>query len=335
MARNAISDYQRALANQPRFSLLDTVRALSTGGLGPRDRDALLAAGGDAVTPNSITLPWGALRRDLNTQSGGGAYLVGTATAAAHDALKPASVLVQAGCRVLAGLSSNVAIPRVTSSATIHWLSSETTAASESQPTLAGAHMAPHVAAVYCEFSRQLSIQGVDFEAMLRADLLRVAGQAVDVGGLTGSGASGQPHGILSASGIGSVSGSSLSLDDIMEMRKAVRDANGAEATTTWIAATDVADLLGQRERAAGSGFILDGGRIDGRPCIVSTAVPAGTLLLGDFSTVALAFWGVGPGVEIDPTANFAAAISGARLMLSMDIVALTPAALCLASSVT
>jgi len=336
MARNPNADYQRAVQNMPRLSLTETFASLQTGGLSARARDAVLAAGGAVDTLHSITVPWAALRRDLNTQSGGGGYLVATVSDSAFDALKPVSVAVQAGARVLAGLSANVAIPRITSSATVTWLSSETAAAAESQPVLTAATLHPHAAAVYCEFSRQLSIQGADFERALRADLLRVAGQALDVAVLSGSGVGGEPHGILGASGIGSVSGSSLDWADIQSMRKSVRDANGSEASTTWVAATDVAETLAKRERASGNaGFILENGRIDNRPCAVSTAVPSGVLLLADWQTITLALWGPGLGVEMNPTANFAAGISGARLMFSMDVVALVPAAVVKAESVT
>ena len=335
MARTSPSSrYERSLAPPPALSLVDVVRALATGGISAEVRDRVLAHGGTVNDPHRVSLPIGALARDFQV-AGSGAYVVATDTRATVDALRPVSAAVAAGATVLSGLTANVALPKVTASATSYWQATETAAVTASAPTVSAVTLAPHQAGAYVEFSRLLALQAPDLERMLRADLLGVIAKLVDQSVLDGAGSAGAPLGILRYAGIGSESGTSIAWANVLNMRKTLRDAGGREESTTWVCDPLTAKTLGGRERASGGGsFLIDGGRCDGRPVVVSANVPASTLILADWSRVVIGFWGA-LDVEVNPFSSFATGGKSARVLVSFDCALVTPSALVAATSVT
>jgi HK97 family phage major capsid protein len=300
------------------------LRELATGQLSSRTRDLVGAIGGKIRDNWHLEIPFGAMR-DLAAISGSGGYLVATDNRAVEDALRPVSVVTAAGATLMTGLEGHVTLPRVAASATAQWLPNETTQITASQPTFGQITMSPKNAGIYIPISHQLVEQAPDLMRALQADMRKALGALIDAAAINGSGSSGQPQGLLNTTAVTKISGTSLDWADIVGMRKTVRDANGAELTTAWIAATDVAELLSKRERASGSGFILDNGKIDSRPCFVSTTVPSGTLLCADWSVVTLGFWG---GIEfnMNPYQGFATGTIGARMLVATDVALRHPA---------
>jgi hypothetical protein len=96
--------------------------------------------------------------------------------------------------------------------------------------------------------------------------------------------------------------------------------------------------LLNGRERVATSGrFIWDSNLINGQPAYATTNAPAATLLYGPWPTVAIALWG--PGVELainpfDPTA-FKQGVISMRALVAMDVIVRQPTAFVTSSSIT
>jgi HK97 family phage major capsid protein len=297
-------------------------------------QDATERAGG-LFTDRSFTVPWELLapqRRDLNASSTGWP-LVATGVADAVDVLQPFSVVANL-CDVLPNQKGNVTIPRVTSGATAHWLASELDPAGESQPVIGQISCSPRAVAAVVPYSFQFRRQAVP-EGMLQAHLLRTLGRALDVAVLAGSGASGEPAGLSVTPGVTAVSGASLDWADVQTMRKTTRDADGDDAATAWVSATDAAELLGKRERASGNGgFIFDNGLCDGRPVHAVSTAPAGTLYFGDWRTVAVLLWGALQ-ISVNPFDGFNVGTSALRVTLHADVVARAPQTFCIASSIT
>ncbi|MEG7660796.1 phage major capsid protein, partial [Listeria monocytogenes] len=76
------------------------------------------------------------------------------------------------GARRLTGLQGNLTIPRQSGAATAYWLSTESTAITESQQTLGQLAFSPKTAGAYTEISRLLALQSSpDAESMVMADL--------------------------------------------------------------------------------------------------------------------------------------------------------------------
>jgi hypothetical protein len=73
------------------------------------------------------------------------------------------------------------------------------------------------------------------------------------------------------------------------------------------------------------------------RPAYASTDVPTATLICGAWPSVYLGVWGQGFVLEINPhdPVGFKKGTISARILLSLDVATLHPAAFCKAESIT
>ena len=284
---------------------------------------------------------YGLQKRDLGAASGSaGGYLVGTANQSFIELLRNRSVAFNMGARSLSGLTGNVTIPRQTGAGTAYWLANETTAATESQQTFGQLSLTPKTVGAYTEISRQLALQSSpDAEGLVNADLAAVVALAVDTAVLNGSGASGQPTGIINTAGIGSVTGTSIAYAGILEFQTDTAGSNALFGSSGYVTTPAVAALLMQRVKFTSTaspiweGNVLDGS-ITGLRAMASNQLPSANLLFGAFDQVIVGEWGVLE-VEVNPYANFAAGIMGVRAMYSVDVGVRYAAAFSLATSVT
>ena len=74
-------------------------------------------------------------------------------------------------------------------------------------------------------------------------------------------------------------------------------------------------------------------GAVQGFPAMGTNQMAAASMLFGDWSSVVVGEWGVLE-IEVNPYANFQAAIMGVRAIVSMDCGLRYPAAFSLATSI-
>lgn len=278
-------------------------------------------------------------QRDLTAASGGG-YLVGTENAASWvDLLGPRNVGRALGVTVLDSLRSNITIAKEgAGTSAAQWLATENSATNETQPAVGQIALTPKTGAVYTEFSRQLLLQSSpSADAFIARILLRRFSELVDAALLSGSGAAGQPLGIVNTAGIGSVSGTSLALAQVLELQTDIGDALGPNCG--YVTTRAVAAVLAARQKATGtSTFLWEGSLFDGvlggYRAMTSSTVATGNLLFGAWDCAVLASWGT-LAVEINPFAGFTAGTLGARVLHAVDVGVLRPDAFTLAATVT
>lgn len=280
-------------------------------------------------------------RRDLTVgTANAGGYLVGTSNQGFIELLRNQTALYNLGARRLGGLTDSITIPRQSSGATAYWLSTEATAITESQLVLGQVAMTPKSVGAYTEISRQLTLQSnPDAETLVMADLAAQVAIDIDAKGLNGSGASGQPTGLINTSGVGSVTGTSIAWAGIIEFMTDVFGGNALSGACAYLGTGTVAGLLMQRVKVASTYSPiwegrLDDGAVHGYRAMASNQVPSGYLIFGDFSQMIVGEWGVLE-VDVNPYANFQAGIIGVRAMASIDIAVRVPGAFSIASSVT
>lgn len=274
-------------------------------------------------------------RRDMTGASAPGAYLIETNSGPVEGLVRAYSVVGEAGLRTISGLVGNLVIPRVTVGAAASWISSEGDVIPESQPTVGQVSLTPKYAGLRLDCSRQLLTQS-QAESVIELQLGEAVGVAIDAAIFGGSGNGGQPLGILNSSGIHSQSGTSLGWAGLQAMLEAVQNGGARYSRLTWFVAPDAAEILAKRERATGSNFCLDNGAIAGRPCITTTAVPAGSLVLADAGRITLAiFDGAGVAVERDDFSSFSTGLVSFRILVAIDVAIVPAAAFAAASSIT
>ena len=347
-----------------KFSLFRAVEALRTGdwsragfereaseALASKAGSAGIAVRGGVMIPVEVrNLHAGAsmLKRMMATRDltvgtpANGGYLVSTDHHPEEfiDVLRAQTMMGRLGARFVGGLVGNFSAPKKTASATAYWLTNESTAITESQPTLGQLLMSPKNVGGYTELSHQLLQQGTpDAEAMAMEDLNSTVVLDIDAKAFNGSGASGQPTGVLNTAGIGSVTGTSIAYAGIVEFQTDLASANALTPSCAYVGTPTVAGLLMQRQRFSSTdtplwtGSMLEG-QVAGFAAYGSTQIPAGTLLFGNFADVIVAEWGVME-LTVNPFANFAAGIVGVRAWATVDIGVRRAGSFSAASSVT
>jgi HK97 family phage major capsid protein len=301
---------------------------------------------GDRDTdPRRVVIPFEILfgQRDLNVSpvSAGGA-LVATGVGPYIDNNRAAPVLRQFGAEVVTGLIGNVTVPRATARSTIVWQNTETTPGTETANLAFGAIAAsPKTAVANMDLSRLMRMQAAPLvDQVLRTEFAATAAELEDEIGLAGSGAAGQPLGIIGTPGIGSFNGASITYANTREAETDVLSVSAARAGGVSFACRPaIASLLSQRNGHSANAPIWTGplarGQVNGCPALSSQSMPAGNLLAGDFGQLLILQWGLGVEIRVNPYANFQAGITNACMFLSMDIVVRQPAAFTLATGVT
>lgn len=279
------------------------------------------------------------VQRDISVAYGGGAYLVDVTNIGFIEMLRNRSVLFRMGARRLSGLQGNVTIPKQSAAGTAYWLSSETTTVTESNPTILQVVMTPKTVGAYTEISRQLMLQSSPgAEGIVTDDLAQIVAIAADLAGLSGTGLSGQPLGIVNTPLIGTVTGTSIAYAGILEFQSDVAGNNVVPIRGGYVTYPAGAVILMTEMKAANTfspcweGNVWDG-NMCGFPAMSTNQLSAG-LIFGDWSEIVIGEWGVLE-VEVNPYASFTAGIIGIRALYSMDVATRRPIAFSYASAIT
>ena len=362
------------MADQERagYSITAGIRAMLTGDWSSREaglvRDIsreVEKSGISKTTERSFFVPFSALggQRATYVTSGAttGGNLVQTDLMDQDfiEFLRNNGVMLQLGVRTMPGLVGNVAIPRRSGVASTYYLSTQTTAITQSESTFDQVTLAPKNLAALSKYSRQTLLQGTPgIEELVRRDLTDGINLAIDLGILNGSGASGQPTGILQTSGIGSVAmgtnGAAITMEKVVDLESAVMNVNGAvnPGNVAYLSNYKVLAAL-KKLRAGGSTtgdgpflFNTDGatlGRgptpanLNGYPLASTNQVPSNlvkgssgsvcsALLMGDFSQAMVGFWGNGLEITVgEDQDDFSKALTSVRGIVTYDVAVRDP----------
>lgn len=302
------------------FSFLRAINALAN----PTDRKAQEAASFERECSEAAASKYGkeargflvpneVLKRDL---------VVGTATAGGNlvqtdllagsfiDVLRNKLILTEMGITTLTGLQGQVAIPRKTASATAYWVA-ENGNVTESQPAFDQVTMSPKTVGAMVDISRRMFLQSsVDIENLVRMDIIDTLAVALDAAGVSGTGASNQPRGILNTSGIGSIAGgtngANVTWQNIVDLEALVAVANADIGNLGYLTnAKQRGKFKGITKTSPATSFIWDGGEapVNGYKCGISSQVPSnltkGTstgvcsaIVFGNFADLVLGLWG-------------------------------------------
>ena len=302
-----------------RFSLMRAIHALAN----PTDRRAQEAAAFEfecsraaaeqyGATAQGIMLPREVLRnwkRDLNSSDDAALFTDDFRGGDFIDVLRNASSVMQAGARMLNGLSGDVKIPRKSAASTAAWIATEGGASSESEMTVGSVSMTPKSLGAYTDITRQLMIQSsLDVESLVRDDLAQALATAIDKAGLEGTGASGQPTGVLSTSGVNTVTAfaaANPTFAEVVTLETAVAEDNALMGSLAYILPAGMYGALKTTEKASGTAqFVVEpGGSINGYRGIVSNQATAGNLYFGNFDDLLIGFFG-GLDIIVDPYTN-------------------------------
>jgi HK97 family phage major capsid protein len=272
--------------------------------------------------------------RDLNVDTSGA--LIGAASPGGRfiASLVAASAFARAGAQVLPMQPADVAVPRVATAPSTSWLAGEGAQISTAQPAIASVTAEPRTIAALVTISQQLGRQS-NAEAILVAELARACAAGFDAAAFAGSGSSGEPLGLVSTPGIDAASGATFAWSHARAMLEAVEGSGAAMTSPAFIVSPDAAAVLRDRPRMTGGARpILDDGRIDGVPCIVTANAPSATVIFGDWSQAYRVEWGV---LELmtDPFSSWRHGHLSVRALWHVDVLFGQPAAFAVRASVS
>ena len=249
------------------------------------------------VTAQGFYVPHDILsQRDLTVANSGDA-LVQTEIMGSNfiDVLRNNMIISKLGGKVLTGLVGNVSIPKQLSGANTQWIA-EGAEGTQDDLTLGFLPMSPKTINAITGYSRQMLLQGnPSVDEIVLNDLAMSLAQGIDAGALNGTGADGQPTGILNTTGIGAVSMATvdggLSFENVVALETAVnaqnaRGLNYVMNATTAGACKTTPKVDGQPI------YLMDNGQMNGYDVEITNALGANKMIFGDFSQVVTGLWG-------------------------------------------
>lgn len=202
------------------------------------------------------------------------------------------------GARFVTGLIGDVDIPKQIGSATFYWVVDDV-AATDSDLTFTTVQLRPKTIATAVPITRRLMIQSTpDIEALVRDDIMLGLSLGIDNALFKGSGVGEEPTGIINQAGIGSVDISAgaggVTWAKIVELETDIGEANVNADTIAYVMRPSMRGLLKTTEKAANTAQFIwgDNGLVNGYRAAVTTEMPTGDILAGDFSKAMVGMWG-------------------------------------------
>ena len=263
--------------------------------------------------PRGFYVPlMGTRGRTLNASAltSGGALVGDHMSGELVEALRPHSIAIGGGARVVSGLPAGkrLILPKLGNSIDVHWCD-EGVMAPQGDPDFDQIFVVPQILSASVIVSRMLVLQNGLREALttaLEVDLLAAAMSEVDRVILAGSGVGPEPLGLLNMPEVSVVSaganGGEPSWRLLSDLEHEVGRKSGA-VSPQWVINSATRRKLRNTPRAPGQDFILsDSPTLLGGNCSVSEALPSnlqkGTatdlsaMIYGDFGRVIVGIWG-------------------------------------------
>lgn len=285
----------------------------------------------------NFSIPMDVFKRDLTAGTATqGQELVSTDLLAGSfiDVLRNLLVVRAAGATMLTDLQGDIAIPRKTSASSAVWVA-ENAAVSQSDMAFDQVTLSPKTCGSYTEYTRQLLLQSsLSVENLVRTDLAVGLATAIDLAALYGTGASGQPTGVLNTSGINTVAAftttGSPTYAELVGMESAVAVDNALLGTLSYIVEPTMRGTLKTTEKATNTAqFVWEpGNTVNGYSTWTTNQMTTNDVFFANWRDLLLGFWG-GLSLLVDPYTN---SLSGTIRVVghqSVDVAVRHPVSFC------
>ncbi len=227
----------------------------------------------------------------VGTNSAGGFTVPTILSAQLIDGLRAASVVQAAGAQFIPMPSANLNVAKVLTDPAAGFRLEEA-AIAVADPTFGLVSLVPKSLAVLVKVSRELLADSVNLASELPALIARAMAAKMDEACLIGTGADGQPTGLVNISGIGSASLSAdlTSYAPLVAARTAILSANAGAPTAIVMHPREAGTLAGLT--ATDNQPLLAPAAIQSIPMLTTTALPIdggagsdeGVIVVGDFT---------------------------------------------------
>ena len=264
---------------------------------------------GRSAPGNGLIVPFDCLthRAQTATTLTGGGYTVATDVLGANfvDLLRAKALVTQLGAKTIGGLVGDVTIPTLSSDPSASWLT-ETATLSDTSSTFGQILMTPHRLGSSVPISKQLLAQSsLDIEGLIRRLLATVLGQGFDLACIAGTGAAGEPLGIINTSGIGSITyGAATTWAKVVENETTLATANADQGNIAFLTSPAVRGKWKTIVKVTNQPVYLwddSTNRVNGYAAFATSQVASDKTIFGNWSDVNIATWGDGMDLVVDP----------------------------------
>ena len=249
-----------------------------------------------------------------NFQAGGtgdGSGFVATNVGGAIAALREPSMIERMGATVITGATGNVKFPRISNKAAAAW-ETEVAAGDASTMAMDDLTLTPKRVGCVTTYSKQLLIQGgASVDSVIASDIALAINNAIDTAAFAGSGASGQPTGILATSGVFDNSTADANTTDIQALvtqMEADLIGNGASVGAQYVFSPTAMKLAKGDAMISGVTPLWDlaSNTVNGYGAVqtgylADSTTDVGQIVFGNFQQLLLVYFGAGLDLLIDP----------------------------------
>ena len=279
-----------------------------------------------------------------NPSAGPGSNLIATQLGPMIDLARPNLAVQGLGARVLAGLTSNLDLPRMKASGSAGWVG-EHQEGPQGDPLFDKVSMSPKTVTGTYEVSRRMMLQASQIEQILRDDLGFLLAQQLDFAATLSLGSGNAPRGIRGTPGVKKftptfANAPAMTVSELDQafsgMISAVEVANLASARTGFLTNPKVRTTLGTYRDGNGQPVGLS--TMQGEPVTYSTQIPAnggtGTnqsyVFYGAWDNLLIGYWS-SVDILLNPYADSIFKKGGAYItaFLDADVAVRHPEAFC------
>ncbi len=245
------------------------------------------------------------------------------------DVLRNRSVLMRLNPTVLSGLTADISIPRQNMEGSATWLDLDgTNAIPVSAQRFDSVKMEMKTLAGLSTFSHRMLKQATPgIEQLIRQDLAAVLATELDRAAIAGTGADGQPTGIIKTTGIsaGTYAGWPT-FADVVGMEGLIASSSADVAGMAYVTTPALASIMKCTPKEAGTAsYIWEGGQpgegiVNTYRAMYSATVPAEHIIFGNWANLIVGQWGA---IELDVDDkgdNFAKGNVRVRAITDVDI---------------
>lgn len=215
------------------------------------------------------------------------------------DLLRNESIVNRMGATVVTGLVGDLAFPRQNGGGTMSWITPEGGDASETDQSIDQVPMSPKQAGCFTSYTRKIFKQSsIDIDAFIQRDLQMVMALGIDKAAIYGTGAGGQPTGLMLVTGIGAVAfglAGQPTYVELVALETQIATANADVGKTQTAVSTGMRGTLKTTQKAAGTNGAMvwgDNNTVNGYNAVASNQVVANDVIHGNWSDLMIGMWG-------------------------------------------
>ena len=234
---------------------------------------------------------------------------IGTDVGEGIAALREATFLETLGCKVITGATANLRFPRISVGSAGTW-EGEVDTIDTSVQVHDDLTLTPKRVAATGMYSRQLLMQGgQSIDNLVVSDIAASLNSAIDAAAFGGSGASGQPTGLLATAGIDDQADSADAKALLLAMEAALYTNGAMGGDNVHIICSPTAYKLIKSSALVGNVNALydmasqqaNGYSIKGTNFLTDASAGVGRVVMGNFEQMILTYFGSGVDITVDP----------------------------------